>query len=493
MRGLKGYNTPTINHLIAAYGNGFLNVSSGLGFGIPLTTTNNVEFENFLQTLFFQNYADTPLTYNGSVWSRQHVSKVPLSKYLKTWGERMYLAYIKIANAEYPSRIWYSDLPINDTIQWGYEQGTNLTTTAGSNLVGSANAGFKTYDLEIGDPFFITSGSDQGQYRIKEIISDQQVTLNDYNSAATTLTTTATGVSFWAGGNWFDVSRDDGDFITWIESNFNQLIIFKRDTLYRYNGSTFSQVKDAPGTTSGRSVVNIRDWTIYFYGASEHETGFYAYDSTEGYRISNSIAKYINGIDLSITPVAWREGNLYRCYVGNISNTDYNISVNNAVISFDYDSKAWSIDPIADIVKVATEFRSGSTKVSFIGTDDSQVMQTHLGNTLNGEPIVWNADTKAIFPSGTDWNNTFTKVRVISENASGVKLLYKRRLAPFNSDNNFMPLGDIRNEMQEFYFPEDKNRSSGVEYRVQGTSTTEPVAVIKKISTFYRKETSVLG
>lgn len=491
--GLHGYNTTTTNQLIAAYGNDIVNVSTGLGYGVNLSSTNNVEFENFLGSLFFQNLSDTPLSFNGTDWTRQHVSKLPLSKYLKSWNERMYLGFVRIGSTNYPSRVWYSDLPINDTIQWGYERGTNLVTTAGSNRVKSANAGFKAFNVKVGDPFFILSGVDAGEYRVQELISDLELNLADYNGNAVTLKATATGISYWAGSNYFDVGRDDGDFITWIDSNFNQLIVFKRDSLYRYNGSSLARIKDAPGTTSGRSVVNIKDWTIYFYGASGEETGFYAYDSTEGYKISNGIQKYIDGMNLATPQIAWREGNLYRCYVGDITNTNCNISISDAVVTLDYDAKSWSVDPIADTVVAAAEFRSGNTKVAFIGTDDSQVHQTPMGNTFNGAPVSWKFDTKSLYPTGTNWSNTFTKARIISENANGVKVSYRRRLAPFNSDDNFTPLGDIRHEMQELTFPEGKNQSSGVEYRFQGISTTEPVAVIKKNSTFYRKETIVLN
>ena len=482
MLGLKGFHTPAINSLIGAYGNGFVNVVTGTGFGVPLTSTNNVEFENYLQSLFFQNYVDIPLSFNGTVWSRKHCGKVPLSKYIKANSDsRLYLGYIKIGSVEYPSRIWYADLPINDTIVWGYEQGTNLTTTATSNLVGSANSGFKGYDLETGDPFFITSGSDMGEYRIREIISDQQVTLNDSNANATTLTTTATDVSFWAGGNWFDVSRDDGDFLTALESNFNQLIVFKRESLYRYNGSSIDQVKGAPGTTFNRSVFNLRAWTVYFFGGGPKETGFYAYDSTDAYKISNGIQKYIDGINLANNPVGWKEGNLGRWYVGDIDNTDYGISIDKAVVTLDYDSKAWSIDPIAHIIDSATEFRSGNTKTSFIA-DSDEVFETPFGNTFDGTPITFSFTTKPTYPSGTNFNNTFTRLQVISQNAQGIKVSYRRLLAPLDSDDNFTPLGDIRHDSQWFTYPEDKNQCSGVEIKFDGISTTESTAIIKKLS-----------
>ena len=243
--GIRGYHTPSVNQLIAAVDNDMINVTTGLGYGVNLTLTNNVEFENFLQRLFFQNFNNTPLTFDGIRWTRQHVGKLPIAKYLRAWKERMYLAYVQIRGTDYSSRVMYPDLPINDTIVWGYETGTNLVTRAGSPRVTSALAGFKGYNIKRGDPFFILSGSDAGQYSVKTIVSDLWLDLADYNGNDVNLTTTATGVSYWVGSNWFDVERDDGDFITWIDVNQNidNLLIFKRESLFRYDGTRRVRVK----------------------------------------------------------------------------------------------------------------------------------------------------------------------------------------------------------------------------------------------------------
>lgn len=491
LKGLKGYHSQSVNQLIAAYGNDFVNVLTGSGFGVNISSDNDVEFDNFLGSLFFQNYIDTPRTYNGSVWSTQHVKRLPLSKYIRNYDSRQYLAFIKIRDAEYPSRVWYSDLPINDTIQWGFEHGSNLATVAGSNVVHSNNAGFKTYNIKRGDPFFIISGNDSGQYSVKSVDSDQQITLADYNGNDITLTTTASSITYWVGGNYFDVQRDDGDYITWIEHNFSQLIIFKRESLHRFEGSRLTQIKDAPGTTNGRSVINLRDWTIYFFGGQGDETGFYAYDSSDAYKISNGIQKYIDGINLSTPPIAWKEGQLYRCYVGNIVNTVHNINIPNAVMTYDYLTKAWSIDPIASEIQAATEFRQGNVITTFIGKD-AEIFETPSGSTFNGEPIPFSFDIGNIYPKGTHTLNTFTRLQVISEYAQGIKVLYKRRLTPYNSDPDFTPLGDLRSEATWFKFNEAKNQSAGIDLRFQSMGTTDPRSVIKKIVLFYVGGSSII-
>jgi len=494
MNGLFSLNKINQDLLLAAYGNDIVNVTTGLGYGLALNPSYPVETENFLGSLFFQNYFNTPKTFNGTAWSYQHVDEVPLSKYIKQWQSRLYLGFIKIGSTEYPSRIWYSDLPVNDTIQWGFEYGTDMSIIAGDNRVTTNLAKFKTHNIKRGDPIFILTGANAGQYSVKTIESETALRLADYNGNDITLSTTGSNITYWVGGNWFDVERDDGDYITWVTQNFEQLLIFKRDTVHRYNGTSQSLIKGAPGTTAGRSVINGKDWTAYFHGGLKDQTGFYAYDSTSGRKISNGIQKYIDGINSGMYTniIGWKEGQLFRWYVGDIDNPDYDLTVSKAVITFDYASQCWSIDPIADVIEAATEFRQGGTKSAFIASDN-MVFQTPLGNDFNGSPIPFSFELGGIYPSGTDYSNTFRRIQIISENASGIKILYRRRLKPFDSDIQFKPLGHINGEATWLRFPEEMNQCSGLDLRFQGISTTEPTAVIKKIKLFYVKGTTIIN
>jgi len=490
--GLRGLSTPNINTLIAAYGNGFVNLNDGSGYGIPITPNQNVEFEVFLQSIFYQNFIDRPLTFDGTVWSTKHVAKVPIAKYIRRWQGAMYLGYIKILGTDYPSRIWKSDLPKNNTIQWGFESGTNLSSISGNPLVSSANSGFKTYNIKRGDPFIITTGPNAGEYSVKSVSDDQQIILT------TPLQYTSSGDSFFCGGNYFDVERDDGDFITWVGDNnsyfYKQLMIYKRDSLHRYDGQRLTQVQGAPGTTSGRSVVNIKELNLYFYGASGLDTGIYAYDNRDSIKISSPVEDHIQGIDPANYDkiIGWRERNLARMYVGNIVNTDKGINVPNAVITYDYPTKAWSVDPIADVVVCSTEFRQGNVKSVYFGTNTDAVMKTPSGNSFNGQPITWSFSTHVFYPLGTAYVNEFTRVQILSENAGGVIVRYKLHLTPFTTWSEFEGLGSIKEERTEFKLPLGKSQASGIEFLFLGTDTMKATALIKKISIFYKKGTTVI-
>lgn len=487
--GLAGYSPSSGNNsLIAAYGNSLVNVITGVGYGFPITAGQKVEFETFLDSLFFQNYVDTPRTFNGTSWTRTHVAKLPLSKYIKRQGDYMYLGYIKIGSTEYASRVWRSNLPKNDTVHWGYEQGSTLETIAGNTLVRANNAGFKTYGLKRGDPVFITSGTDIGQYFINTVVDDQHLILTEPMKA------TASGISFWAGGNWFDVNRDDGDIITWLGENNDELTIYKRDSLHRYNGSSRIKVSDALGTTSGRSVGNLHELSMYFHGSSGLRTGFYSFNGSDAKKESGAIEKYIEGIDTNMygSIVHWIEGDLYRAYVGNINNTTYNISMDKAVMTYDYATDNWSIDPITKIVKASAEFRQSGTRQTYFGTNDSQVYRTPSGYDFGGKPIPFSFTTTIVYPSGSEFTNTFPRVEIISKDAKGMRVQYKLHLTPFTSDDNFNSLGQIDNEKTILQIPENHNQASGLQLRFIGSHPYEPTELIKKITVYYKKEEKVL-
>lgn len=489
--GIKGLSAPALNVLMAAYGNDMINLATGQGYGLGISPNFTVEFESFLGSLFFQNNNDRPLSFDGNVWSTKHLARPPLGKYIRVWRSRsrMYVGYVTILGTLYPSRVMFCDLPINGTVQWGWEYGTNLQTVAGSATVFAKNAGFQTYNVKRGDPFFILTGADAGEYRVLSVDADQQVTLDK------PMKFSSLGIQFWAGGNWFDVGPDDGDFITWMEENNDQICVFKRDSVYKLNasdGSSKTKIRGALGTTSGRSVVNLHELTIYYHAGTALSTGFYAYNGLYAQKLSTPIDNHIAGIDPSTFPVAWREGELYRAFVGNVVNRVYNITIPNAVMTWDYLTKTWSVDPIDDVPTCATEFRQGLVKLSYFGTTTDAVMATPQGVTYNGKDIPFEGEIPDIYPLGTEWICDFVCVQVYSKNMKGTLIQYRRRLMPFDSEKDWHDLGEIQSDMTELDFDLETNQASGIDLRVISISGTTPEGRIEKFTVWYKPKTQIL-
>lgn len=505
--GLKGLSTPTVSKLIASYGDDMVDAFTGKGFGLALTPGNNVEMETFLGSLMFQNGVDRPLSYDGTFWTTTNLALPPIGKYMRVWRsrQRVYVAYCTLSfgpvwgKTVFPSRVFYCDLPKSNTIQWGIMYGGNLNTTANDSRVFMPNAGFQTYGIKRGDPLFITNGGDLGtyadndigQYTIISVDSDQQVHLDK------PLTKSFGGLAFWAGGNWFDVGPDDSDFITWMEINNDTLLIFKRDTLYRVtnsDGSSITQIRGAYGTTSGRSVKSIHEVTVYWYSGIGLSTGFYAYNGLYSQNISRPLDNHIAGIDPNVNPVAWTEGELYRCFVGNIINFSKGINVPNAVLTWDYVTKTWSVDPISDIPTVATEFRQSKNKSAYFGTTTDSVMVTPQGTTANSIDLDFSANVGTLYPQGSMTICEYLRIQIISRNMEGVQVQYRLHLKPFASDPEFRDLGEINNERTEIYFKKlpEWNKASGIEIRFQATDGRPAEGSIDKFTLFYRPSTTVI-
>ena len=488
--GLIGYNgaSGSVNKLLAIYGNDIVDVSTGTGYSQNLTADTDGEFDVFLDSVFFTNGTDQPRTFNGTVWSQRHIATCPVNILFRDYLAKMYALAPTINGTKYYSRFLESDLPKNNTIEWGIVYGTNLAQTQGSKEVTSTTAGFKAHGINVGDKFIIENGVNAGEYIVEGGISDYRLSLT------TVMNFTASNSTFWCGDNYIDVLTDDGDILKWAEVINNRLLLFKQNSLHSYNRTSLSEIRGV-GTSSGRSVVPFKDkgLIIYWHGSNKDRTGFYMTDSATSKRISNPIQDYIDGIASANydNVVAWREGNIYRAYVGDITNSGRDISITNAVLELDLDNNIWSPGSIGDVVKCATLFRESNVENTFIGNDSAQVLQTPSGNSDDGSAVPWYMETRTVYPSGSEILNTFNKIQVISRDASGVQVRYKLINSPFTSDENWQGLGEIKYDKTELFIPHGHNKSCGIKYRLEKNDTVEPTQLVEKISTFYESEETI--
>lgn len=485
--GLIGYNgaSGSTNKLLAVYGNDIVDVTSGLGYSQNLTANTDAEMDVFLDSVFFTNGVNQPRSFNGTVWSQRHIGTCPVNILFRDYLAKMYALAPTINGTKYYSKFLESDLPKNNTIEWGIVYGSDLVETQGSKEVTSATAGFKTHGINIGDPFIIEDGLNAGEYIVEGGISDYRLTLT------TVMQFSDSSDKFLAGDNLYDVKTDDGDILKWADVINNRLILFKQNSLHSFNRTSMTEIRGV-GTSSGRSVVPFRDKgiIIYWHGSNKDRTGFYLTDSTESKRISNPIQDYIDGITSANYDniVAWREGNIYRAYVGDVTNAQRNISITNCVLELDLDNNVWSPGKINHVVKCATLYRESNVENSYIGDDSAQVFKTPSGYSDDGLSVPWYMETKVIYPSGSEILNTFNKIQIISRDASGVQVRYKLINAPFTSDQDWQGLGELKYDKTEIFIPKEHSKACGIQYRLEKNDTVEPTQLIEKISTFYKPE-----
>lgn len=513
--GMIGYNKSgsAVNKLLSAYGNTIIDIATGLGTGIVLSSSNNVEFAAFLDRIFYQNYADRPKTFDGTSWTTKHVPKTPISKYLKPFKSRLYLGNCKFSDIQkplnqdnseitFPSRVFYSDLFTSGDLTWGIEWGRSIGIVEGTNIAKLDNlvAGapindidFKASNIKVGDPLFITKTgiSDTLQvlnkaFTISKVESSYRLILTDLVPGGDV----EVDNHFWVGGNWFDVGTDDNDQITGFGENSDRLLIFKLMSLWFYTGSQLRQVKDSVGTSSQRSVINNGGYTYYFHGSNPLISGIYRHNGVSSELISRKIDPFIRGMNPTSYDdvVAWQEGNELRFFIGDLSNANYNIAMTNAVATFNTITNAWDVSPIADVITAATVFRTSNREDAYTGTSDNEVLQMADGNSFNTTPITSALETKVYYPSGSEVINRFPRVQVIGRATKGVRVRYKLWDNPKNVDDEWSGLGELNADKTELEVPTRHNLASGIQFRFDEIGMLENDTYIEKLTIFYRPE-----
>lgn len=489
IKGLFGFNrSDGTNKLLVAHGNDIVDVDTGLGYNQNLSGAVNFEFAAYLDYCFAAGVTNQLKAFDGTTWTPPSHVRVhaPDSYYIKPYRTKLYLAHININDTWYRSRVWHTDLPFNNDARWGLEWGNDLVQTADSATIKSAGSNFLDVNIKAGDPFFITSGTNAGEYTVSSITDQITIVLTE------TLDNSTTGSSFYVGSNYFDVRTNDNDYIRGIGENSDRLLIFKLNSVHRYNESSLFQIGDYPGTSSHRSITNVDGFTFYFHGSDLKRSGVYMYDGSQIVKVSTAIQPYIEGIDPSNYDlvVGWREGHWLRMYVGDISNTQRNLSVTKAVISYNVMDNKWSIDPITKNVLVATRYIENNLDSVFFGDDSSEVFTTPSGFDFDGSPIPWAVETGPQYPTGSETLNRFNRIQVIARDGRGVSVSYKLWNNPFAVDDNYQPLGDLKDDKTEFMIPTNHNWASGIDLRLEENGIKEPTQFIEKISIFYTPDST---
>jgi hypothetical protein len=216
--------------------------------------------------------------------------------------------------------------------------------------------------------------------------------------------------------NYFDVANDDGDTIMALEVNANRLLVYKHDSLYRYDTNTLYQVPGCPGTVSQRSVRNIQGHTLYL-----HDTGIWDYNGESSSLISRKIKDIIDGISTKslANANAWVKTDHYYLFVGDVYNSKTGLTINKCLIDYDiakttfawrslnYNPLDWMTYPddssgvtynnasltYNDANTTYNSIQSSEEKLYF-GSDAGSVYQFDTGRNANGLDIPFSLETK---------------------------------------------------------------------------------------------------
>lgn len=269
--------------------------------------------------------------------------------------------------------------------------------------------------------------------------------------------------------NYFDVDSDDGDVIKGLDTNANRLLIFKENSLHRYDTNTRYKVPGAPGTTSQRSIITIQGATIYL-----HQSGIYLYDGDTSRKISRKIKDIIGGISTKnlVTASAWQKGDKYFLYVGDVDNPEENLEIDKCLIEYDIGKNAFTIrslliDPTcfhtykddrsqASYNEATLTYNDANTTYNalvsaeervYCGTLDGKVYHFDTGNSFDGTDIPFLIETKDYYLGYPALYKLFQKVHVFVNSRKSVTVQFKV------DEGRWKTLGRVKSEQDELIFP----------------------------------------
>jgi len=180
----------------------------------------------------------------------------------------------------------------------------------------------------------------------------------------------------WPAFNNFDVNNNDGDRNMALVPLFDSLMIFKEFSIWEYqvdqknNPLTVRYTTLDVGTTSKRSIVNIGG-IVYFF----NRKGIYQFASRYPELISLKIQDFIDAITDPYAVVAFKDGNKYCLFIGDVTVAGRVHS--NCTLVYDTLQDTWTIKPLAHAIKAVSDF---------IGTDN--LLKLYLGST-SGKTFLW--------------------------------------------------------------------------------------------------------
>lgn len=463
------------------------------GPGITLTDNTDAYMSSFLDEVFLTNGVDGNWNYDGSIWTQtNNVDGSPIGKFNTVLGPRIFMLGVKINGVNYPKRVWYSDLPGN-TLTWGLESGTDLVQTAGDNEVSSSSSLFRTRNIKVGDPFFITSGQNAGKYTVQSLGD------SDGENKETTLLLTEdlenseTDSTFWTGSNWFDIETNTSDEGMGLAVTSNEVFAIMKNSVHRFNVTSkeLRRVKNAPGTTSSRSVLSDGGY-VWWY----HPSGIYRTSGSQEEITTNAIEDIIDGVPDQTKVVGWvnKMENTINFYLGDVTTRDGDV-ISDCVVSFDTNSEAWSTRSYDRPVLVATEWLKNSVPEIYVGDDSDGVHHWDYGTSFNGSPIAFSMETQWMFPEGSESIVDFNRMRLFVENGPDVQVQFKLCYRPLGDEKNWITdkdwtpmIGSQGGEMSEWKFTRE-SRAAGVKFNFIESSADESF-LIEKFVLYYSNPSS---
>jgi hypothetical protein len=261
--------------------------------------------------------------------------------------------------------------------------------------------------------------------------------------------------------DYLDINPSDGDNITALAKTGTLMLIFKRNYIYRWNGTaTDAEPVINVGTVSQESVANVNG-TIYFF----NPRGIFSTDGGVPVEVSRPIKDWIDAIPAANYDgmCAFSDGDRYGLFVGDVTLNGRTFT--NVVIEYDTNVKCWQVHCLAHPFRCFANARTAAGTDFVAGGKESNVETMFSGNTDDGSPITFEHETRKIDFDGL---HTQKEITAGAFYLSGCPALFEA----IPDVGNRVALGTASGAITAF-----KGRSvkgNAISFKISGTNSSTP-------------------
>lgn len=266
--------------------------------------------------------------------------------------------------------------------------------------------------------------------------------------------------------DYVDINPSDGENGTGLKRIATELLIFKRNYLYRFYGvqGTDPDPIINVGTHSHESIVVAKNG-CYFH----HPSGIYLYQGGQPQEISRPIKDVISGVALSqYDDVAgWKDDDHVYHSLGDI--TLEGVTYTNVVSRYTISTQAWTLYSYPNLFLFGITYDDGTTLSQVVADNNSSVHTFNSGTTDNSAAIFYQLVTKWYETTSLAQRFTISQIAAYCDKAAGMNLSYQVDTENPNTWHSIMTLPKFVSVSAQNL----KITGSRVRFRVHGSSNGE--------------------
>lgn len=252
-------------------------------------------------------------------------------------------------------------------------------------------------------------------------------------------------VSWTVGNTFFNVEQEDGGGgITGLAKVPNYLLIFKKRTFKRYDGSSaYPEDMVNQGAPSQESIV-VADQTAWWV----NENGAWASQGGKPKKISthtvDKIIKSCSAANLLNVASGSDEEHVFWSFA---SVTMSGETYTNVVLKYNILQNTWDIRKYPTLHRVYAKYVDSDGAVfTVIGDDDGTVRKIDTGSDDDGVAINWSMETQPLYFGFRLFEKSISQIGIVTENVSKASFMWRNTSNP----ENWIPVGTVTKEEELF-------------------------------------------